>query len=236
MRATTRKAPAAPLVAAAIPEPERLAGFNWLVKGRHGTFVASDNDIYIGRALIHYGEFSEIEWALLERYCRTGDTVVEVGANIGAHTVSLSKAVGPEGRIVAIEPQPLIFQTLCANLALNCLLNVETWNVACGSGAGVLSVPALDYEAENNFGAVSLVAHKGTPRSITVPVRPLDELLRDHARVDLVKIDVEGMERAVLEGAQAVITKFRPILYIENDRVPKSQALIEMLGEMGYRM
>src|SRR6185295_9733823 len=117
-------------------EAEHLAGFNWLVRGRRGNFIASDNDIYVGRSLIHYGEFSEIEWQLLAHYCHPGHTVVEIGANIGSHTVSLSKAVGRAGRVIAIEPQPVIFQTLCANLALNCLLNVEPHLCGCAAAAG----------------------------------------------------------------------------------------------------
>src|SRR5438128_10785001 len=59
---------------------QSLPGFNVLVKAKHGLFVANENDIYIGRALIDYGEFSELERRLLEAYCDAGDVLLDVGA------------------------------------------------------------------------------------------------------------------------------------------------------------
>ena len=59
-----------------------------------------------------------------------GDVVVDVGADIGALTVPLARAVGPAGRVLAFEPQPTVFQNLCANLALNDLLHVQAFNAA----------------------------------------------------------------------------------------------------------
>lgn len=213
-----------------------VPGFNQLVRGRHGLYLANRNDIYIGSSLIHYGEYSELEWLVLARYCRQGDVVVEVGANMGAHTVALAKRVAPGGRVVAIEPQPIIFQTLCANLALNSLLNVDAFNCAVGGTRTVLRMPRVDYTATGNFGGVSLSEHGGGQGSRNVRVEPLDSLLSDYARVDLVKIDVEGMEEAALRSGAQVIERFRPVLYVENDRVEKSRSLIETLAEMGYRM
>lgn len=215
---------------------ERLTGSTWLVRGRHGLYLAGENDIFIGRALVHYGEFSELEWTLLQRYCHANDTVVEVGANIGAHTVSLAKAVGARGRVVAIEPQPVIFRMLCANLALNGLLNADTHQCGCGAADGTMSVPPLDYASENNFGSASLEPYDDARPADAVPVRRLDDLLKTQPRVDLIKIDVEGMEADVLKGGAAVIERFRPTLYVENDRVAKSQVLVETLMAMGYRM
>ncbi len=231
-----------PRKAHAFPAPtsrkdvERLTGSTWLVRGRHGWYLAGENDVFIGRALIHYGEFSELEWMLLQRYCNANDTVVEVGANIGAHTVSFAKAVSPRGRVVAIEPQPVIFRMLCANLALNGLLNADTHQCGCGAADGTMSVPSLDYEAENNFGGASLEPYDDARPADAVPVRRLDDVLKTQRRVDLIKIDVEGMETDVLKGGAAVIERFRPTLYVENDQVEKSRALIETLMGMGYRM
>jgi len=211
-----------------------LAGFNKLVRARHGIFVANENDVYIGRALIAYGEFCELEWSLLRRYCRPGNTVVEVGANIGGHTVAIARAVGAAGRVVAIEPQPIVFQALCANLALNCLLNVTALNCACADSVRALALPAVDYGKEGNFGGVALRPPSAEP-SMTVRCEPLDDLLRDFAQVDFIKIDVEGMERHVLAGSTRVIDRFRPMLYVENDRQGNSKSLIDMLQSLGYR-
>ena len=204
--------------------------------GRHGVYVVNENDRYIGQALIQYGEFAELEWSLLQRYCGQGDVVAEVGANIGGHTVNFARAVGFSGRVVAVEPQRVVFQTLCANLAVNCLLNVEAVHCACGRKPGVLHVPEMDYQNAGNFGGVELQALAIAPRGEPVPVRTLDELLSHYGSVSLIKIDVEGMEAEVLEGGRDVISRCRPVLYVENDRPARSKALIELLMGMGYRM
>lgn len=188
-------------------------------------------DMYVGRSLDLYGEFSELEAALFDQIVKPGDTVVEVGANIGAHTVHLARLVGPKGQVVAYEPQRIIFQLLCANLALNELNNVHTYRAAVGAAPGVVTLPPIDYGAEGNFGGVSMsTGTVGEP----VPVFSLDRL--EVSSLRLLKIDVEGMETGVIEGARQLIRRHHPILYVENDRRERSARLIALLGELGYDM
>ena len=209
------------------------AGVNQLVRGRHGYFLFNRNDVYIGRSLALYGEYSEHEVLLFDQICRAGDVVVEVGANIGTHTVPLARRVGPAGRVHAFEPQPVVFQTLCANIALNSLLNVHCHNAAAGVQAGVLQVPPLAYDQPGNFGGVSLTDRgEGVP----VPVVKLDDALGNLARLTLLKVDVEGMELAVLQGAAGLIRRLRPVLYVENDRADRSAALMRAMRQLGYRL
>lgn len=198
---------------------------------RHGPLVFLREDMYIGRSLALYGEFSELEAVLFAQIVRPGDVVIEVGANIGAHTVHLARLVGATGCVHAYEPQRVIFQLLCANVALNGLFNVYTHHAAAGSSAGELHVPPLNYAAVNNFGGISLSQEKtGEP----VPVVCLDTLTLPSLK--LLKVDVEGMEHAVLSGARALIGRHRPFLYVENDRQEKSAALITLIDELGYDM
>src|SRR5690606_28828206 len=91
---------------------------------RHGPMLFNKRDLYVGRSLATYGEFSEAEIGLFRQILRPGGVVVEAGANIGAHTVPLARMVGESGAVVAFEPQRLQFQLLCANLALNGMINV----------------------------------------------------------------------------------------------------------------
>lgn len=203
-----------------------------LVRARDGLFLVNVHDVYVGQALMIYGELVRDEALLLKRLCRPGDVVVEVGANIGAHTVGLARHILPDGRMLAIEPQPAIFHYLAANIALNGLLNVRCLPVGLGSRRGAMIVPPLDYRRTNNFGGVSLQAAGAGTR---VRIARLDDVFEDSA-LRLIKIDVEGMERDVVEGAANVINRFRPILYLENDRVEKSRALIETLFALGYRL
>ena len=107
-----------------------------LVDARHGRFLCNPKDTYLGRSMIEYGEFSEAEWHLLARLAPENAVVVEAGANMGIFTVPLAKSVGLGGMVYAFEPQLPVFQQLCANLALNDLLNVQAFNAGCGAEPG----------------------------------------------------------------------------------------------------
>ncbi len=162
-------------------------GFNQLAATRHGYLLYNRNDVFIGRAIEKYGEYSALEMELFETLCSAGNAVIEVGANIGAHTVGFSRLVGAQGRVLAFE---------------------------------------------GNFGGLSLLGgHEGA----AVPCFMLDRFI-DLPRVNLLKIDVEGMEADVLKGGAKLINKFKPILYVENDRLDQSEALIRLIASFGYRL
>lgn len=206
-------------------------GFNRMRRCRHGLMVYNRNDQYVGRSLDLYGEYAEHEVALFGSVIRPGDSVVEVGANIGAQTLPLARMVGPSGSVVAFEPQEMLFNLLSANLALNGVTNVRTRRMAVGSEAGSIRVPTLDPNRSNNFGALAL---GGWEYGEMVPLVTLDSLNLPSCR--LLKADVEGMEEAVLRGAAGLIARHRPILYVENDRRDRSVALIGFIRSMGYRV
>jgi FkbM family methyltransferase len=206
--------------------------YNQLAAGKDGYFLYNRNDQFIGRSIEKYGEFSGLEMDLLRQFCAPGGVVMEVGANIGAHTVGLARGVGSRGRVLAFEPQRLVFQTLCANVALNSLENVDCFWAAVGSQDGVVTVPNLDPRQESNFGGVTLL---GVDAGQQVPCLALDRFIA-LPNVKLIKIDVEGMEADVLRGSEQVLRKFKPILYVENDRLEKSEALMRLIAGFGYRM
>ena len=81
---------------------------------RHGAMLYLVTDQYIGQSLDRYGEYSEGEIDLFRQLVRPGATILEIGANLGTHTVFLAKAAGPGGTLHAFEPQRVIFQILCA--------------------------------------------------------------------------------------------------------------------------
>ncbi len=205
-----------------------------LVDGRHGRFLANPNDTYVGRALIDFGEYSESECRVLTAIAPEGGNVVEIGANIGAHTVPLARRVGETGVVHAFEPQPIVFQNLCANLALNGLANVRAYNAGCAAEASTLIFPDIDYEQEGNFGALRLAQVAGHDRGQEVAIRTLDSYGLD--RIDLLKIDVEGMEQAVIAGARQTIERARPVIYMEFDRSGEPERLMRMLSDLGYRL
>ncbi len=200
-----------------------------VIKGRHGSFICLDNDQYVGRSLIAYGEFSELEWALLRKLIEPGDVVVEAGANLGAFTVPLAQRVGPQGRVYAFEPQRLVYQMLCGNLALNAIENVYAFSVAVGDRSGQVRIPRVGYDVEANFGGVGL---SNDPDGDVVTMGTVDSLKL--GRLDLLKADVEGTEQLVLRGAEGTLKRIRPPLYLENDRREQSPALLAYLFSLGY--
>jgi FkbM family methyltransferase len=205
--------------------------FNRQKACRYGQLLYNINDRYIGRSLDLYGEFSEGEVELFRQIVQPGQLVVEVGANIGTHTVFLAQQVGAAGMVLAFEPQRILFQVLCANLALNSIPNVRCLQQAVGAAAGTIAVPWIDYMSENNFGALSLCdGQVGEP----VDLVTLDSF--NLPACSLLKIDVEGMELDVLQGAVNLIERLKPILYVENNNPEKSAALIQYIDALGYNM
>jgi FkbM family methyltransferase len=215
-----------------IPAPDEDApeGFNQLVQTRYGPMLYNRNDQYVGASLAAYGEFSEGEAAMFRQLVTAGDTVVEAGANIGAHTLHLSRLAGEQGVIYAFEPQRIVFQTLCANLALNQRVNVIARQQGLGRQGGEMALPEVDPRHANNFGGLSLLPDGKGER---VVIATIDSLQLTRCR--LIKADVEGMEEAAIAGAANTIAHCRPILYLENDRREKSASLIRLLQSLGYR-
>lgn len=204
---------------------------NRLATTRYGRFLYNPNDTYIGKAIEAYGEAHEAELQLLRQLSAPGACVFDVGANIGDHTVPLAQHVGFQGYVYAFEPQRIVFQMLCANVALNSLVNVECVQAAVGAEPGVVLIPEIDYSVQANYGGIEVSTFE---EGSQVPRVVLDDFL-DARAPTLVKIDVEGMEADVLEGGRRFLARFRPVLYVENDRVERSRALIELVRDLGYR-
>jgi FkbM family methyltransferase len=199
---------------------------------RYGSMLYNPNDIYVGRSIERYGEFSELEADLFRQLCGPGDTVFDVGANIGAHTLMLARHVGPAGFVYAFEAQRIVFQLLCANLALNAIHNVDAVHAVVGTTAGEERLPDPDYTQAGNFGGFGAELF-GSGRHVR---RVVLDAYADAKQVTFLKIDVEGMEGAVIAGAGTLLARHRPVLYLENDRPDKSPALIAQLLALDYQL
>ena len=205
-----------------------------LRRTRHGLMQYFIHDRYVGNSLDLLGEFSESEVALFSEVIDPGDVVVEVGANIGSHTVFLGKAVGEQGRVLAFEPQRHVFQVLNTNIALNEQWHVETYHCGLGSKPGKMAVRNYRFDEKRNMGGLSLLPSSTELLHEKVDIRTLDSFSLQ--KLALLKVDVEGMEREVLEGAKDTILRCRPVLYVENDREEKSAALIEAIFALNYNV
>jgi FkbM family methyltransferase len=196
---------------------------------RHGLFMYNLNDLFIGRALDIYGEWCDAELTCLEEFIKTGDVIVDAGANIGTHTVFFAKRVGVMGAVYAFEPQHITFEFLCANMALNGLMNVFHLQMGIGDKSSETTVPVLDPHIAQNFGNLSIENNYGGER---VGIIPLDAF--ELKRCNLIKIDVEGMEVKVLQGAEKTIQNLRPILFVENNGREGNPELVQKLFDLDY--
>ncbi len=156
----------------------------------------------IAREACLTGRTAPAETAALRASLPPGGTFVDVGANWGYFTLVAAHAVGPAGRVVALEPDPRVHAELAANLARNGIRNVTALAVAASDQAGEATLAGYA-DADRNRGVSSLVAAPaGDAPSFAVRTAPLDDLLDEQGigAVDLVKIDVEGAEELVVRG------------------------------------
>ncbi len=206
-----------------------------LTDTRFGRMFTLRGDTVVGRSLHAYGEIAGDEVDSILALVRSGDHVVDAGANIGFHTLALARAVGPEGAVTAIEPQRFCFQLLCANLTLNQHTHVLPIRAAMGDAPGLCRIPRLSPLASHNAGATQVLASgQDAPESDEVAMVTLDSL--GLARCDLIKVDTEGFEDRVIMGGQETLQSCRPALYVEVHDRDKLKALVGLLRPLGYTL
>lgn len=205
---------------------------NLLKKCRYGLMIYNNSDQWVGRSLEKYGEFSESEVQVFRDAIKPGSVVLDIGANIGCHTVAFSRIVGPAGTVFAYEPERTNFNTLCGNIAINSIQNVYCFQKAVGATSGSIVVPELDHSRMNNYGGISLDADYSGAATYPVPLITLDE--SNFVRLNFIKMDIEGMEKLALQGGAQTIANLKPILYVEDDRDDKREALYEYIRSFDY--
>ncbi|CAN1211251.1 hypothetical protein TUMEXPCC7403_13710 [Tumidithrix helvetica PCC 7403] len=180
-----------------------------------------------------YGEWADLEVSLFASILELGDEVIEVGCNLGMHTIPLCKFVGITGKVIGFEAQRVLHQVLCGNMAINNITNAYLYNYAIGEMDSHIYIPSLNYETQGNYGALSLGNYISGEK---IDLRMLDsiEAIADLTKLRLIKIDVEGMEAEVIQGAKTIISKFRPILFVENNQSEKGENLIQLISSLDY--
>lgn len=156
------------------------------------------------------GEYESFELDILKKLLNKGDTVLDVGANIGVYSVEAAAAVGKKGKVFAFEPVPANQAMLRRNLKLNNISNAVVVTTAVGSKKSNIKL----YLAENSIGTHSVGAV--SKNHINVPVTPIDSFVEDNGlNVNLIKMDIEGYEGFAVEGSRKTISKQKPILLVE---------------------
>ena len=218
----------------ALLEPGHVLRFH-ATDGQQVAFSLPDaQDDYVQRVILRTHTFYEAK--LLANIQAMGlvepaSTVCDVGANIGNHTVFFGRIMGA-ARVLAFEPQPHCFGALTTNIALNHLEKVATaYNCLVGSvtGNGRMS----RFNARNLGGTAFEPSEDGA-----IPLFALDDVItaEDLANLDLIKIDVEGMQGEVLKGAEGILDARKPALWVEILEKDQSYAqTVEFLQRFGYK-
>lgn len=147
----------------------------------------------------------------LDRLLGDGDVFVDVGANVGYHTFLASARVGATGRVVAVEANPENARLIAHTIESNAIGNIELVPVALAAGRGYVSFGT--HVGSNGGFLPDGASTTGSGRGTIVPTLALDDL--DLDRVSVVKIDVEGAEGIVIDGATATIERHRPTFVME---------------------
>lgn len=213
----------------------------WINGLRLRLFLGNDlsQAIFVGRS------FEPNEFALLDALLEPGMVFVDGGANEGVYSLVAAQRVGSSGRVLAFEPSPREHERLLANLRLNRLDNVVTWQAALDERPGTATLALADFghEGQNTIGDVVANPRVQTAGLISVEATTLDRAVAEAGvtRVDVIKLDVEGYEPAVLRGASQTLKRFAPVLQLELEEQAlathgfSKAELVQLLAAAGYR-
>lgn len=209
-----------------------------------GVYINIDTNNYHERGVFCFGTYEAGTRNFIASYVAnlSGGVVIDVGANIGLHTLVMAASRRrAEVRVLAFDANPDMVARLRGNLALNGLNDVEVFPIGLDAQSRVLELglPYLEgQETYTNPGIASMTDMRRAVRTIAVACRPLDEVLAEagcrHADVKLIKMDVEGKELDVLRGAARVLRDSRAAVIVEYN-APIFEELSALLAEFGYR-
>jgi FkbM family methyltransferase len=187
-----------------------------------GPILTDSRDKEIGGWLRDRRTWAQAEGRFLRNVLKPGMNAIDIGANIGYFTLLCAHAIGPTGRVLAIEAEPEFVLQLRENVALNALQNVEVLPVAAHRQSGMMAV----WRNSENFGGSFVYPADADSSSPPIQAVRLDDVLNPGTPIDVIKIDIEGMDHAAVHGLQRTIRRWRPIMLVEYHPLA-----IELFGE-----
>lgn len=195
--------------------------------------IKCDTNTWIGAQIVYLGEYEDYIKATFKNHINKGDTVLDIGANIGFHTLYFSELVGNTGKVIAFEPILSTFSVLTTNVKLNDFENIILKNIALGDENKILEI----YVDNNNQnpGENNLFTKGNT----LIDCKKGDDILAN-VKVDFIKIDVEGYELFALKGLFNTLQNHRPKIVFEYDKNyqlknnEKATVLFDYLSQFDY--
>ena len=172
----------------------------------------------------------------LEKIIRPGFHCIDIGANMGYYTYFLSKYVGKEGKVYAVEPVPLFMEVLKKNIR-GTNGNVELFPYALGekNQQVKMGTPVVDGIIHHGMTRITNGEQKDFVQYYNAEMRVPDELFKHLQRLDFIKCDVEGYEHYVFSNMFNVIKKFKPIIQTELSDPEGGKKVIDMFLSLGYK-
>lgn len=209
----------------------------------HGVRMRLDLRDYI-QLRIYYESHEPHQLAFFERFLRTGDVVVDVGAHVGIFTLVGASRVRPGGAVHSFEPVPANFEALEANIALNGFDNVVTNRAAVGCENGQVEMGVPDAVPDRDAATSAMYTVGGAGRTVTAPLTTLDSYAAEHLdghEIRILKMDVEGLEPSALDGFRARLDEAPPdaiVLEVNLELLHRhgftGGDLLDRLGGAGY--
>jgi len=165
----------------------------------------------IDQKIISYGYYDIKTLYTLKRFLSTGGVFVDIGANIGAIAFCARKIVGESGKIICFEPGPPLYENLCNAVIRSHFNNFLLHPYGCSDSSGYM---LWNFDISNPGNAI--ISSKIQDGRV-VQVVKIDDILLEEPRINLIKIDVEGMEASVLKGGKEVIRKNKPVIILETN-------------------
>ncbi len=173
------------------------------------------------------GTYEPEQTRLFEEHVRPGSVVLDVGAHVGYYTVLSAVLAGARGAVWAFEPNPRNARFLRRHAEINGLRNVRVTEAAASDAAGT---------ARFDFGSGSGTGRLAAGGALEVCTIRLDDFCAEHGIApSAVKIDVEGAERAVLEGARETLARHRPVVFLSTHGDDVHRACLRYMAASGYR-
>lgn len=197
------------------------------------------NDNAVSSSIINGWQYEPYMFEFLNKNLieTNGKDIIDIGANNGSFAIDFAHLVGDNGKVHSYEPQRLIYYQLCGNVFMNGLNNVYCHNLAIGDCVDKVYMETPNYFEKGavNFGNVKV----GKTGDLVIQT-PLDSLENEYKDVVFIKIDVQGYELNVIKGAEKVIAKHRPYLFVEFEEDLLQEAgtsekeLQEKIESLGY--
>ncbi|MBC6699727.1 FkbM family methyltransferase [Hymenobacter sp. BT190] len=201
-------------------------------------YIRLVSGVYLRLVGAGWGRQKYPELFFLQQIIKPGFVCLDIGANLGYYSVALSRLVGPEGQVLAVEPIPDFQAIWQDNVKRSGISNLTLLPYALGSENTTVQMGTPERNGLLHHGMTKVASsnpNEHYARTYEVPMRVPDDLLAHLPRLDFVKCDVEGFEHVVFANMQDTLRRFRPLIQTELNGLENRRAVVTTLAALGYK-